>query len=176
MLKLAVIGNPIFHSKSPIIHSQMAKETSIQLHYNRISCEKPEDAIYFAQDLKIDGLNVTSPFKRSILNYIKKLDYQASNLSSSNTLKFNNDEIEGYNTDYFGVLRTIWDNNLIFNKKKVLIFGTGLAAQTAAFAVRNLNSILYIWDRNEEKAKQVAENLGIRYIKSDEILSINSVI
>lgn len=170
MIKLAVVGNPIFHSLSPHIFHFLGKENKLEIHYNRISCENPRDAINFARDIGLDGFNVTSPFKKSILELIDKLDYQAINLNSSNTVIFNGQIIEGYNTDYFGVLRTIWDNNLVFNKKKVLIIGSGAAAQTAAFAVRNFNSLLFMWDRNQSKAEKVSSDLGISFITTAELI------
>jgi shikimate dehydrogenase len=169
MLKLGVIGNPVFHSKSPLIFHHLSQATGVQLHYNRISCESPTDAINFAKDLKIDGFNVTSPFKRTIIEHLNRIDYQANNLNSSNTVVFTDEYSEGYNTDYFGVLRTIWNNNLIFNKKRVLILGAGAAAQTAVFAIKNMNAILSIWSRNQQKAEKAALDFDIEQISTEEL-------
>lgn len=174
MLRLAVVGNPVFHSKSPFIFNILSKESGIELYYNRISCDFIKDSFDFARELGIDGLNITSPFKKSVIDLVDKLDYQATNLNAANTIIFSDGKTEGYNTDYFGVLKTIWGRNLIFNKKRVLILGAGSAAKTAAFAIRNLNSLLYIWDRNEEKAVKLAEDLGVNSLKTPETESLIS--
>lgn len=167
MIKLAVVGNPIFHSLSPNVFSAFAQDLDIK--YNRISSPSIKDAFNFVKDLGLSGLNVTSPFKIDVLDIIDKVDYQASNLNSANTVRFVDDLSYGFNTDYFGILMTIWDHNFIFNKQKVLILGAGAAGRTAAFAVRNLNSFVYLWDRNENKANKVSTEVGIQSITTEEI-------
>jgi shikimate dehydrogenase len=123
----------------------------------------------FAKCINLDGFNVTSPFKNSVIQRIDKLDYQAVNLNSVNTVLFSNNEIKGYNTDYFGVLKTIWDDAVTFNNKKVLILGAGAAARTAVFAVRNLNSKIFIWNRNIDKAKKIAFEFGIEILAEKDL-------
>ncbi len=170
MLKLAVVGNPVFHSRSPEIFSFLKQQHSLNIHYNRISCEKISEAIDFAGIMEMDGFNVTSPFKQLIIEHLEKLDYQATNLNAANTIVFKNKTKIGYNTDYFGILKTIWDNSISLNKKKVLILGTGAAARTAAFAIRNLNAIITIWDRSDEKSQKIANEFGINFSSTKEVI------
>jgi shikimate dehydrogenase len=170
MLKLAVVGNPVFHSRSPEIFSFLKQQHSVNIHYNRISCEKISEAIDFADMMEMDGFNVTSPFKQLIIEHLEKLDYQAANLNAANTIVFKNKVKIGYNTDYFGILKTIWDSSISLNKKKVLILGAGAAARTAAFAIRNLNAIITIWDRFDEKSKKIANEFEINFSSTKEII------
>jgi shikimate dehydrogenase len=169
MLKLAVVGNPVFHSRSPEIFKYLSSLHNLNLHYSRISCEDVNEVFDFAKCINLDGFNVTSPFKNSVIQRIDKLDYQAVNLNSVNTVLFSNNEIKGYNTDYFGVLKTIWNDAVTFNNKKVLILGAGAAARTAVFAVRNLNSKIFIWNRNIDKAKKIAFEFGIEILAEKDL-------
>lgn len=171
MIKLAVVGNPVFHSLSPYVFSIFSENSPIIIKYNRISAPNIEDAFRFAKEMNLNGLNITSPFKYDVLEKLDKVDYQASNLNSSNTVKFFENSSIGFNTDYFGILMTIWDNNFILNKRKVLILGAGAAGRTAAFAVRNLNSFVYVWDRKELKAQKMSKEVGVKYIKTQDLLN-----
>ena len=171
MLKLSVVGNPAFHSLSPKVYQIISNVNKIPLSYNRISAEKVEDAIEFAKTIKMNGLNITRPFKEVVIEHLDKIDYQATNLNSVNTVRIDGDILNGHNTDYFGILKTIWDNNIILNKKKVLILGVGAAGRTSAFAVRNLNAIIMVWDRNEEKAKYIAQEVGVHHITTKDLIS-----
>ena len=171
MIKLAVVGNPVFHSLSPYVFKIFSENSDKQIKYQRISAPSINDAIKFIKENGLTGFNVTSPFKTDVLELLDKIDYQATNLDSANTVKFVEDISIGFNTDYFGILSTIWDHNFIFNKQKVLILGAGAAGRTAAFAVRNLNSIVHIWDRNLQKAQKVANEVGIQFITTEKIIS-----
>jgi len=170
MLKLGIAGNPVFHSKSKELFKLISKKNNIELKYLPISTFNSKSIIDFSKNFNLNGINITNPLKQSIMELLSKIDYQASNLNSVNTILFNNESMIGYNTDYFGILQTIWDNNLIFNKKKVVILGSGSAARTAAFAIRNLNANIFILDRIEEKAKKVAEDLVVSYINDKNLI------
>jgi shikimate dehydrogenase len=170
MIKLAIAGNPVFHSKSTKLFQILSKKHSVELKYLPISIPDCKSIIDFSEYLNLDGFNITTPIKQSIMEMLSKIDYQASNLNSVNTVLKNNNSLIGYNTDYFGILQTIWDNKLILNKKKVVILGAGSAARTAAFAIRNLNAKTYIWDRNEDKAIRVAEELSVLSISDNKLI------
>lgn len=170
MIKLAVVGNPVFHSLSPYVFSIFSQNCDHKIKYQIISAPSINDGFNFAKEFGLNGLNVTSPFKTDVLELLNKIDYQAANLNSANTVKIVENISTGFNTDYFGILSTIWDNNFIFNKQKVLILGAGAAGRTAAFAVRNLNSIVFLWDRNYEKSQKVASEVGIQHISTEQVI------
>lgn len=169
MIKLAVVGNPVLHSLSPEVFRIFGESNPEPIYYNRISANTIDDVFLFLEDIELAGLNVTSPFKTEILDKLGKIDYQAANLNSANTVLFQDGMSIGFNSDYFGILKTIWDNKFIFNKQKVLILGAGAAGRTAAYATRNLNSIVFIWDRNPEKANKLAREAGIQAISSEQM-------
>ncbi len=170
MLKLGIAGNPVFHTRSTELFQLLSEKYSIELKYIPISTPNSQSIINFSKVIDLKGLNITTPLKKSIMELLTKIDYQASNLNSVNTILLTNDSFVGYNTDYFGILQTIWDQKLIFNKKKVVILGSGSAALTAAFAIKNLNAKIYIWDRDEEKARKAADDLSVSYLNDNKLI------
>jgi shikimate dehydrogenase len=112
MKKYLVIGNPIEHSQSPLIHNfWMRKHRLLDSVYEKRKIEKKDlkDIIKEVKDDKIAGVNVTVPFKQSIIPYLDELDETASDTQSVNTLHKVGNKIVGYNTDTLGFLRTVSD-------------------------------------------------------------------
>ena len=136
--RYAVIGNPIAHSKSPLIHKLFAQQTGQDISYEAI--EAPLDG--FAATIErlrkegFKGCNVTVPFKFEAFKIANGVSSEAmdaidsgDNANAANTLDFRNNEITGYNTDGIGLVRDI-THNLGFQilGKRVLLMGTGGAA------------------------------------------------
>ena len=148
--RYAVIGNPIAHSKSPLIHTAFAEQTRQDLQYEAILA--PLDGFkvtandFFRQGGK--GMNVTVPFKLEACQLATQLTERAGIAQAVNTLKFENHDILGDNTDGAGLVRDITDNlNVPINGKRILLMGAGGAARgvilpllqqkPATFAVAN---------------------------------------
>jgi shikimate dehydrogenase len=166
--KYAVIGNPVAHSKSPLIHEAFAKQTSQDISYERILA--PLDGFETTvQDLiakGYKGANVTVPFKFEAL----KLAFQngvvnplADNARAVNTLTFNeNNSVTGDNTDGMGLVNDI-ANNLEFEitNKKVLVLGSGGAAFGILQPLVNANpSLVIISNRTFAKAEEAVKILS----------------
>lgn len=125
--KYAVIGNPVAHSKSPLIHAGFARQTGQDICYERLPA--PLDAFepavrrFFAEGGK--GLNVTLPFKRQAWEITEPRDY-ARNAVAVNTIKLEDGRLLGYNTDGIGLLRDLKDNlRCPVQGKRVLLMGAG---------------------------------------------------
>lgn len=130
--KYAVIGNPIQHSKSPEIHARFAAQTQQQMQYDRLLA--PLDGFLAAvQKFMRDGgkgLNVTVPFKLEAYANATRLTPRAKAAGAVNTLKFENGEMLGDNTDGFGLVTDIVRNaNVAVAGKSVLLLGAGGAAR-----------------------------------------------
>jgi len=130
--KYAVIGNPIEHSKSPLIHQAFAKQTEQDLTYEKILV--PLDG--FAEKileliaLGYKGVNITVPFKLQAFHLATKLSTRAQHAGAVNTLSFNGVDIEGDNTDGAGLVRDIEHNlHIQIAGKRVLLIGAGGAAE-----------------------------------------------
>lgn len=132
--KYAVIGNPISHSKSPLIHSEFARQTEQALEYSAI--EVPQDELesglsQLRDILKLKGINITVPFKEQAWQLVENQSNRAKRAGAINTLVFNDDgSMYGDNTDGVGLCRDLTDNNSIeLRGKRILLLGAGGAAR-----------------------------------------------
>lgn len=130
--KYCVFGNPIGHSKSPVIHAAFARQTGQDIEYTATLA--PVDGFSDAVDEFIAaggrGANVTVPFKQEAFQLVTRLTPRAELAGASNTLIFDGDEVIGDNTDGFGLLRDITVNlRYPVRGKRILLLGAGGAAR-----------------------------------------------
>jgi len=130
---VGIIGDPIKHSLSPLMHNAAFRYLNLDYIYVPFSVKKGmlEDAIVGAKSLNIKGLNVTIPHKREVIKYLDSLNVSAEFIEAVNTIKFD-DTIKGYNTDGVGAIKAIEDVTSIKNKK-IIIIGAGGAACAVSF-------------------------------------------
>lgn len=126
--KYAVIGNPVAHSKSPLIHAEFARQTGQDISYDRLLA--PLDAFEETMRGFFDGggkgLNVTVPFKHAAWNMVDSHDDHAMNANAVNTIKCMSGRLVGYNTDGIGLLRDLKHNlRCPVQGKRVLLMGAG---------------------------------------------------
>lgn len=155
----AVIGHPIEHSKSPLIHQMFAEQTSQTMTYTKVLA--PLDGFQatvnalIAQGLK--GANVTVPFKFEAFAMCTQTSAQASICGAVNTLIFSKDGIIGHNTDGDGLVRDITINNQrAIKNKRVLLLGAGGAAEGVVLPILNeAPAKLLIANRTISKADNI---------------------
>ncbi|WP_210397714.1 shikimate dehydrogenase [Motiliproteus sediminis] len=128
----AVVGNPIEHSKSPLIHAAFAAATGQDLEYAKI-CAPLDDFAGCVEGFRLmggKGLNVTVPFKLEAFRLATKLTERARSAEAVNTLKFDGDEILGDNTDGEGLVQDILGGcDFTIEGRRVLVLGAGGATQ-----------------------------------------------
>ena len=155
----AVIGNPIAHSKSPLIHTMFAEQTGQDLSYEKIEAplEGFADTIGELRGDGYKGCNVTVPFKFEAFKLCKQLSERAHTAKAVNTLLFQNGEILGDNTDGAGLLTDIEQNlACTLSAKNVLLMGAGGAAYGVAWQLLNAGANIVVANRTLEKAQQLA--------------------
>ena len=160
--RYAVIGNPISHSKSPLIHSMFAAQTGQELSYEAI--EAPLDGFAATiQRLREDGYkgcNITVPFKFEAFQLATRLTERAQAAQAVNTLKFDGDTILGDNTDGAGLVHDIQHNlGASLKDKHVLLMGAGGAAYGVALPLLHAQAVLKIYNRTEQKAQTLKRAL-----------------
>ncbi len=155
-----VMGDPIEHSLSPVMHNTAFEALGINAIYLafRVSIDEVGDAIRGARSLGIAGLNVTIPLKEKALEFVVP-DALASRIGAINTIDFSTGTPRGYNTDGIGALRVLREAVGELHNKKVLILGAGGAARAIAFYLDSEGSILTIANRNVERARRLASAL-----------------
>ena len=148
---LALIGNPVHHSLSPIMHNAAIEYLGLDLIYLAIPCNEKDFEIVIKSLSKINckGINITIPFKEKVLNYCSKISPLAEKIKAVNTLKPNGKgEWHGINTDVEGLTYPL--ENLNFLKKKGIILGSGGAARSAIQGLINLKmSEIIVISRNQ---------------------------
>jgi len=158
--KYAVLGNPIAHSKSPVIHEAFAKQTQQNMSYERILA--PLDGFAATvQDLVAKGykgVNVTVPFKFEAYTLADEQSVRASGAGAANTLIFDAQHIAADNTDGAGLVRDIEQNlNVPLSGKRVLLLGAGGAAEGVLQPILAINpALLVIANRTLDKALAMA--------------------
>ncbi len=185
MKKYLVVGNPIEHSLSPKLHNFWIKNNNINAIYEKKKLKENElkDLILKIKDKKIDGINVTVPFKKSVVPFLDQLSPEAESTQSVNTICLNNKKIFGHNTDAKGFELGIKKLRYDVSGKKVLILGAGGVVPSIIFALNKMNaSQITISNRTKDKAedlKNLFKNLNVvnwREIpKSDMIINATSL-
>lgn len=162
----AVIGNPIAHSKSPVIHHAFAELTHQDIQYDRILA--PLDG--FAETLRglishgFKGANVTVPFKLEAFKMANRLTERAQDAGAVNTLIFDNEGIIGDNTDGVGLVRDITHNiGISFTGKRVLLIGAGGASEGVLHPILATHpALLIITNRTLDKALNMVKRVEAR--------------
>jgi shikimate dehydrogenase len=167
-MKLAVIGNPIEHSKSPLIFRFFFDAVNLEYSYERISLDSANELIALF-DNGYSGLNITAPFKQSSILLLDELSVEAKQIGSVNTVVSKNRKLFGYNTDYIGVLHALEENGVNLESKKCLILGAGGAARAAIYGLKKRNSKIQVYNRTEDKARQLADEFDVHYICEDDL-------
>jgi shikimate dehydrogenase len=144
MKNYQLIGKDISLSLSPYIHNYIFNKYNINANYtlrNINSKESIEEVIKDIKSNKIDGINITNPYKQNIMNYIERKDSICSKIDSANCVSFHNSIINGHNTDWFGFIKMIEQNKINLKNKKIHIIGYGGASKAVVYALNEIGSL-----------------------------------
>lgn len=176
-LRLAVIGNPITHSKSPDLFQGLFSEDELEGVYEKIELGGIQEIKFLKNHY--DGFNVTAPFKQSIIPYLDTLSEAAQKIGAVNTVYQKDDKWVGDNTDFIGILKAIESAKNPSEIRNCLILGAGGAARAAAFAMNHSNIKSTIINRTFSKAAGLAQDFNLSAIEKanleDYQLIINTV-
>lgn len=155
MKQFYVIGNPIAHSKSPIIHRHFAEQTGIELEYQQhlVELDDFENEINRLQSANCFGANITLPFKERAYACCKDVSARAKLSKAVNTLFFTDNGIIGDNTDGAGLVADLLFHMVDIEGKRILIVGAGGAARGVIPALLEQNpTAITVANRTIEKA------------------------
>jgi shikimate dehydrogenase len=167
MKKYLVIGNPIKHSLSPQLHNYWIKKNNIDAVYEREKLENSdlENLVLKVKNKKINGVNVTVPFKKEVIPYLDLLSPEAKTTKSVNTIYLQGNNIIGHNTDIGGFELAIKDIKYDLNGKRILILGAGGVVPSLIFALKRMKVLeITLSNRTRTKAKDLSnlfDNLTI---------------
>ena len=155
MKKYLVIGKPVDHSLSPQLHNYWIKINKINAIYDKKDIDDAElkDLIIDIKDRKINGVNVTVPYKKKIISYLDELSEEAKKTESVNTVFMKDDKLIGHNTDIEGFELSIRDTNFDVKKKTIFILGAGGVVPSIIYALNKMQvSQIIVSNRTKEKA------------------------
>jgi len=162
MKKYLVIGNPIEHSLSPKLHNYWIKKNNLDAAYDKKQLNESDikGIIDEVKNGKVDGINVTVPFKKSVIPFLGKLTPLANETHSVNIIYKENengvDVVVGDNTDVGGFMQSLEYINYKVKNKKVFILGAGGVVPSILKALEKLEAAkVYISNRTKEKAKNL---------------------
>ncbi len=144
-----IFGNPVDHSKSPLMHNYFFKKKNINECYTRYCLENGEDIIKKFKELKIKGANVTVPHKEWAFKLCDEVRGIAKEIGAVNTLVLEDNKVIGYNTDAPGFLEAIKE----FEYKNVLIIGAGGTAKALSLVLPEAS----ILNRSEKRLEYFKE-------------------
>ncbi len=155
-----VIGDPIRHSLSPLMHNTGFVARRRDAVYLPFLAHGLKDFLSAIPEFEIRGFSVTIPHKQAILKHLSDCEPLAAEIGAVNTVVVRrNGSLYGCNTDYVGVLRAL-ERKLKLRGSRVLIFGAGGSARAAAFALARSGSQVFICARRESAAKGLARTVG----------------
>ena len=127
MKKYLVIGNPIEHSLSPKLHNYWFEKNNINANYDRKKIDKSEiqDTINEIKNNKLDGINVTVPFKNDVIPFLDTLSEESRITQSVNTIYKQDKKLVGHNTDIKGFELSLKETKFDLENKTIFILGAG---------------------------------------------------
>lgn len=158
-----LIGNPVEHTLSPVIHNTLAQRFGHNLVYVPFPVEtgRIEEAVVGASALQLLGLNVTVPYKGEVISCLREVDSLAASIGAVNTLVAVPGGFKGYNTDMEGLYRAMMSEGIQIVDEEIILLGAGGASRAVAYlcAVKGAKRV-YLLNRTLEKAQKVAEEVN----------------
>lgn len=175
---VGLIGYPLSHSLSPVMHNSVFKKYGMDWEYKIFELKKEElkNFIKKMKKEKIKGVNVTVPYKQEIMKYLDSIDKAAKSVGAVNTIVNKNGKLVGYNTDYIGFENTLKKYKINVKGKNVVLFGAGGAAHAVCFALKKHKpKIIDIVNIDIPMAENLVKNLKLKdyriwYLKKSEVI------
>jgi shikimate dehydrogenase len=157
-----IIGCPVSHSLSPIIHNGVFKRMGVNAAYLAFEVKNLRDAVMGIRGLNIRGASVTLPFKTEIIPLLDAVNELAKKIGAVNTIGNEGGRLIGFNTDWFGALEAL-EEKVDLMRRRVLLLGAGGAARAIAFALKESGSEVIICNRSADKGLRLAQDLECTY-------------
>jgi shikimate dehydrogenase len=168
-----VLGNPIGHSLSPVMHNAAFRAAGVNALYGAFEPSDLKGSIGGMRALGIRGMSVTIPFKTSVISHLDELDSLAEQIGAVNTIVNVNGRLKGYNTDGLGAMKALEAKIDLAGKRCVLV-GAGGAARGIGFVAREKGMELVVAARSMERGQALADFLGCPFILLERIREIRA--
>lgn len=176
-IRLDVVGDPIAHSQSPVIHETVLDRLELTYRYRKVRVQKGQLPNYLKElkNASLSGFNLTMPHKQDIIPYLDYIDPEARIFNSVNTVKVKDGKLLGYNTDGRGCVRAITEKGYVCKGKSIVIFGAGGVVSTVSLKMLlEQAASVTVLNRTLASAKALACNIKNRTGKSISIGTLTS--
>ncbi len=162
---LCLIGHPIKHSMSPIMHNVALQNLGLNYVYLAfdITPDRLKNAINSFKTLDIKGINVTIPHKETIIQYLDEIEPSAEKIGAINSIKNEDGRLIGKNTDTIGAKLALKDTGFKLKSKNVMIIGAGGAAKAISYSLGEEIDQVLILNRTKSRALKLAEIIAENY-------------
>ena len=154
-----VVGNPIAHSKSPVMHNAGFAELGLDAVYVPLEAASAEDFVHFARAVNLSGASITAPFKVDLMSHVDEVDRLAERVGAINTIVVRDGRWIGRNTDVHGFLAPL-TGRICVKGTRASILGAGGAARGVAIALADEGAAVTICARRPEAARAIADLVG----------------
>ena len=168
-----VLGNPIHHSLSPVMHNAAFKAAEVNAFYGAFESSDLEGSIGGMRALSICGMSVTIPFKTSVIPYLDELDSLAEQIGAVNTIVNVKGRLKGYNTDGLGAMKAL-EGKIDLAGKRCVLVGAGGAARGIGFMARERGMKLVVVNRSMDRGFALADFLECPFIPLERIQAIHA--
>lgn len=169
---LAVTGNPVLHSLSPVLMNAAIQANNIDYRYLRLPAATAGEAMQTFKMLDFKGMNVTAPFKKDIIQYLDCLTDNARKADAVNCVYVRDGKYWGDNTDITGVELSIRQFPEFLSDGKMLVIGSGGATNAVIIAGQNLGLSVTVCARNQQALQALKDKYGVHTAGLDEVLPL----
>lgn len=157
---VGIFGNPIEHTLSPLMQNAAFKELGLDYCYIPflVKKEKLKDAVEAIRALNIRGVNITVPYKEAVMSYLDEVSEEAKYIGAVNTILNEQGKLKGFNTDAYGFVKSLKEDNISLKDKFILLLGAGGAAKAVAYGVLKEGANLFIFNRTYSRAYKIKES------------------
>lgn len=155
-----VIGNPVKHSLSPVIHNAGYQKLGLDFVYLVFDVYNLKITLLGLKEINVRGISVTVPFKQKIMKYLDKIDDTAKKIGAVNTVINENRDLIGSNTDWIGAIQAL-EEKTDLEGKTVALIGAGGAARAIAYGLKYKKAKVYVYNRTKAKADKLRQELDL---------------
>ncbi len=156
---LALLGHPVGHSLSPLMHSTALKHLHLEGRYEAWDVSDLSQAMVDLKRKGFRGASVTIPYKRDIMSFLDDIDEQARSIGAVNTLIRRDDGFVGANTDWEGLIRALRSVTSIRGRRFVVL-GAGGTARAALYGILGEGGGAVVVNRTEKRGRELADDFG----------------
>jgi shikimate dehydrogenase len=168
-----VIGNPVRHSLSPMIHNGFFKRLGWNAVYLAFEVINLDETLRGIRGLEVRGVSVTTPFKTEVIPFLDKIEGLAKKIGAVNTIVNRGGKLIGYNTDCEGALGAL-EEKMNLRGKRVVLLGAGGAARAIGFGLKGRDCQLIISNRSKKRGEVLSKELECDYLPISSLIRMKA--